>query len=106
MWDKIRKTIALCLVGGVLYCCMEGIWRGYTHWTMFLLAAFLFSMYGLGFVCGITQICLGTTWGRFAHSIAFFGYCLLDLVLFYLISYGGVYLMKRSHGIFGKLNKH
>jgi hypothetical protein len=41
MWDKIRKTIALCLVGGVLYCCMEGIWRGYTHWTMFLLAAFL-----------------------------------------------------------------
>lgn len=36
-----KKTLLLCLFGGLTYCGMELLWRGYTHWSMFLLAAFL-----------------------------------------------------------------
>ena len=34
----IRKTEYLCvfLAGGVIYGCLELIWRGYTHWSMIL----------------------------------------------------------------------
>ena len=34
----IRKTEYLCvfLTGGVIYGCLEMLWRGYTHWSMIL----------------------------------------------------------------------
>jgi len=41
MWAKLGKTLLLCLIGGAVYCTLEFIWQGYTHWSMFLLAAFL-----------------------------------------------------------------
>ena len=36
---KIRGHIVRWMFGGVLYGILEIIWRGYTHWTMMLLAA-------------------------------------------------------------------
>ena len=36
-----HKALILSLMGGDLYCMVELIWRGHTHWSMFLLAAVL-----------------------------------------------------------------
>jgi hypothetical protein len=35
---KIKKTILLCLNGGLLYCWIEYFWRGWTHWSMLIIA--------------------------------------------------------------------
>ncbi len=37
----------LFLFGGGLYCCFELLWRGYTHWTMFLVGGLCFVIMGL-----------------------------------------------------------
>lgn len=37
----------LFLVGGGVYALLEMLWRGYTHWTMFLLGGFCFIVMGL-----------------------------------------------------------
>lgn len=41
---QYRKEMILGLVGGVIYIGIELLWRGYSHWTMFVLG-------GLCFVC-------------------------------------------------------
>lgn len=40
----ILKYAVLFSVGGIAYCCIETLWRGHTHWTMFIVGglAFLF----------------------------------------------------------------
>lgn len=38
---KLVKTMFLCLIGGAIYCILEVLWRGYSHWSMFLVAAAL-----------------------------------------------------------------
>lgn len=38
---KLRGHVLRWMFGGVLYGGLEVIWRGYTHWTMMLLAALL-----------------------------------------------------------------
>lgn len=38
----MNKFIILFLTGGMGYCLLEILWRGYTHWTMFLLGGFCF----------------------------------------------------------------
>lgn len=37
----------LFLIGGLLYALIEILWRGYTHWTMFLLGGICFVIMGL-----------------------------------------------------------
>ena len=39
--------ILLFLIGGQLYTWIEILWRGYTHWTMFLLGGVCFVIMGL-----------------------------------------------------------
>lgn len=41
------KHIALIMMGGCAYVLLEVIWRGYSHWTMFLLGGFLFVALGI-----------------------------------------------------------
>lgn len=41
---RYHKEIILGLIGGLLYMGIELMWRGYSHWTMFVLG-------GLCFVC-------------------------------------------------------
>ncbi len=43
----IHKYIALLLAGGGLYVLLELIWRGRSHWTMFLLGGICFISLGL-----------------------------------------------------------
>ena len=44
---KLYKYVALLLVGGGLYVLLELIWRGRSHWTMFLLGGICFICIGL-----------------------------------------------------------
>lgn len=43
---KAAKTISLFCVGGAAYCAIELIWRGHTHWTMYLLGGLCFLLCG------------------------------------------------------------
>lgn len=44
---KLYKYVALLLVGGGLYVILELVWRGRSHWTMFLLGGICFVSLGL-----------------------------------------------------------
>lgn len=44
---KVLKQIILFGVGGLLYILFEITWRGYSHWTMFLVGGLCFIMIGL-----------------------------------------------------------
>lgn len=41
------KHLVLWMIGGVLYIALEIIWRGYSHWTMFVLGGLCFICLGL-----------------------------------------------------------
>lgn len=43
---KILKTLFLWLIGGCIYYSVEIIWRGYSHWTMFILGGLCFVLIG------------------------------------------------------------
>lgn len=44
---QIFKHIALLCIGGAIYCCIELISRGRTHWTMFLVGGLCFIFCGI-----------------------------------------------------------
>lgn len=41
------KYVFLAWFGGSTYCALEVLWRGYSHWTMLVLAAVVFIIVGL-----------------------------------------------------------
>ena len=43
----IKKHLILGTIGGLIYVILELIWRGYSHWTMFLLGGTCFVLLGL-----------------------------------------------------------
>lgn len=43
----MRKYLALMATGGLLYVIIELVWRGRSHWTMFLLGGICFICLGL-----------------------------------------------------------
>ena len=43
----ISKHIMLFVIGGIIYVWMEILWRGYSHWSMFLLGGLCFILIGL-----------------------------------------------------------
>ena len=43
---RVIKYIVLFLIGGVAYFGIEILWRGYSHWTMFLLGGLCFVIVG------------------------------------------------------------
>ena len=44
---QIMKYIFLWFVGGITYFCIEIVYRGYSHWTMFTLGGLCFIALGL-----------------------------------------------------------
>lgn len=40
------KCLVLMIIGGLLYIGIELVWRGYSHWTMFLLGGLCFVLIG------------------------------------------------------------
>ena len=43
----LRKYLVLMATGGLLYVALELVWRGRSHWTMFLLGGTCFICLGL-----------------------------------------------------------
>lgn len=43
---RIKGAAALFLMGGAAYVLLEKCWRGYSHWTMFLLGGGCFHLMG------------------------------------------------------------
>lgn len=43
----VRKYLVLMATGGLLYVALELVWRGRSHWTMFLLGGICFVALGL-----------------------------------------------------------
>lgn len=43
---ELIQHIILFLTGGFIYVCMELGWRGYSHWTMFILGGLCFVIVG------------------------------------------------------------
>ena len=43
----LLKNTILCFIGGAIYYLIEIAWRGYSHWTMYLLGGFCFLCIGL-----------------------------------------------------------
>ena len=43
----LKKYIILTFCGGSLYQILELLWRGYSHWTMFILGGLCFVLLGL-----------------------------------------------------------
>lgn len=41
------KHLLLAIIGGMIYILLETLWRGYSHWTMFLLGGICFLAIGL-----------------------------------------------------------
>lgn len=44
---QVRKYVFLLVIGGNLYYILEVIWRGYSHFSMFLLGGLCFILIGL-----------------------------------------------------------
>lgn len=44
---KVVKPAALFLVGGLIYIIIEFLWRGRTHWAMFIVGGICFALIGL-----------------------------------------------------------
>lgn len=44
--NKILKFISLFFIGGTIYFLMETLWRGYSHWSMFILGGICFVIIG------------------------------------------------------------
>lgn len=43
---RLIRPLVLWGIGGLLYVIMEVIWRGYSHWTMFLVGGICFLLIG------------------------------------------------------------
>ena len=43
---KILKYAILLIIGGIAYCGIEMLWRGHTHWTMFIVGGICFIFCG------------------------------------------------------------
>ena len=44
---QILKQIFLYIIGGLIYLLIEVLFRGHTHWTMFILGGLCFTLIGL-----------------------------------------------------------
>lgn len=43
---ELLKCLILFLIGGFIYCCIEILWRSYTHWTMAIVGGICFVVIG------------------------------------------------------------
>lgn len=47
IFQLLIKYLILFLIGGFVYISIELLWRGHTHWSMFILGGVCFILLGL-----------------------------------------------------------
>jgi uncharacterized membrane protein len=79
----LKCAVVLFLIGGLLYNLIEICWRGYTHWSMFIVGGTCFHLIG-----GVQMLLkkLSVVWRCAVCSVGitiveFFSGCLFNLVL-------------------------
>lgn len=77
------KIIALFLAGGAGYYSIELLWRGYSHWTMFVLGGICFcSLFFLFSYLGDAPLLIKALCGGLVITVAeFFTGCIVNLAL-------------------------
>lgn len=70
----LSKYFILGNIGGIIYCLIELVYRGYTHWTMYLVSAILFISIGL-----INEL--------FSWETAFWKQCVIGSILVTIIEF-------------------
>ncbi len=78
----IKCTLFLFCVGGAIYNIIEIIWRGYTHWSMFIVGGVCFNV--IGFIHTVSKRCLFVRCALCSFAITaieFFSGCLFNLRL-------------------------
>jgi len=82
LWSKaLMLDASLFVVGGAVYQVIELVWRGYTHWSMFIAAGIcvLIIKHTSGFINGILyQSILG---GLIITAVEFMAGCIFNLLL-------------------------
>ena len=62
MWQRVLLRIfeylMIFLIGGAVYVCMEILWRGYSHWTMFIVGGLCLLIVG-----ALNECVYGSHWG-------------------------------------------
>ena len=69
-----RKHLILAIIGGLIYVLIELVWRGHSHWTMFLLGGACFLVLGL-----INEV---IPWDMSLQLQAFMGACIVTALEF------------------------
>lgn len=117
---QIVKALFLWAIGGTIYYAVELLWRGYSHWTMFILGGICFTLIGalnelyswdmalisqmlisslvitfLELITGLI-VNIGLGWGIWDYSQVpynFYGQiCLLYTNLWFILSLAGILL--------------
>lgn len=47
LFNHVFKAGVLSILGGLIYVLLETLWRGYSHWSMFILGGICFAAIGL-----------------------------------------------------------
>lgn len=74
-WNIIWQNLFLMSLGGAMYYCVELLYRGESHWSMFLLGGCCFEMID---VISERMTCLPNVWSKMLLSGA--GITLLELI--------------------------
>lgn len=83
-WNTLWQNIFMGVLGGSLYYCIEMVYRGHSHWSMFLLGGGCF--WWIDFICEKVTF-VKSIWGKMALSAAgitvmeWFSGCILNLWL-------------------------
>ena len=81
---QILKQIFLYIIGGLIYLLIEILFRGHTHWTMFIVGGLCFTLIGLLNECPnlrLSLICQGILGSIIITTIEFISGIIINIIL-------------------------
>ena len=81
---QILKQIFLYIIGGLIYLLIEILFRGHTHWTMFIVGGLCFTLIGLLNECPnlrLSLICQGILGSVIITTIEFISGIIINIIL-------------------------
>ena len=81
---QILKQIFLYIIGGLIYLLIEILFRGHTHWTMFIVGGLCFTLIGLLNECPnprLSLTCQGILGSVIITTIEFISGIIINIIL-------------------------